>query len=320
MQVTASAPGKLVLYGDHAVVHGQPGIVTAVDHRYRVTATRLGEPLLRIKTATAPERTVRLGEGGWTFSAQTAFVEAAVKHLQQELSLDGGFRIVTDGPAQSYGLGSSSAVTVATLAATAALCDAALSRDWLYRMARAAVLEVQGTGSGLDVAASTYGGTLYLERAGAVPASVATDALPLVIAYSGTKVGTTGLIKRVASLRARQPDLVEALFAIAGRIAIRARSCLEDGRWQDLGTMTNLYQGLLEALGVGTADQARLIYAARSAGAWGAKLSGAGGGDCMFALAAGSARARVAAQITAAGGEVLQLATGAPGVRLHDEA
>lgn len=320
MQVTASAPGKLVLYGDHAVVYGQPGIVTAVDHRYRVTATRLGEPLLRIRTPVAPERTVRIGEAGWTLSPQTAFVEAAVRQLQQRISLDGGFRIVTDGPAQSYGLGSSSAITVATLAATASLCEAALSRDQLYRMAREAVLEVQGTGSGLDIAASTYGGTLYLERAGAVPAAVATDALPLVIAYSGTKVGTTSLIKQVASLRTRQPDLVEGLFAIAGRIAIRARSSLEDGRWQDLGTMTNLYQGLLEALGVGTADQARLIYAARGAGAWGAKLSGAGGGDCMFALVAGGDRARVATQITAAGGQVLQLATGAPGVRLHDKA
>lgn len=320
MQVTASAPGKLVLYGDHAIVHGRPGIVTAVDHRYRVTAARLGEPLLRIRTAMAPERTVRIGEADWTLSPQTAFVEAAVKRLQQEISLEGGFRIVTDGPAQSYGLGSSSAVTVATLAATAALCDAAPSRDQLYRMARAAVLDVQGTGSGLDVAASTWGGTLYLERAGAVPAAVATDALPLVVAYSGTKVGTTSLINQVASLRARQPDLVDALFALAGRIAIRARAYLEEGRWCELGTMTDLYQGLLESLGVGTADQARLIYAARSAGAWGAKLSGAGGGDCMFALAAGSDRARVAAQITAAGGQVLQLATGAPGVRLHDEA
>lgn len=320
MQVTASAPGKLVLYGDHAVVYGQPGIVTAVDHRYRVSATRLGEPLLRIRTAMAPERTVCIGEVGRAFSPQTAFVEAAVKRLQQELSLDGGFRIVTDGPAQSYGLGSSSAITVATLAATATLCDAALSRDQLYRMARAAVLEVQGTGSGLDVAASTWGGTLYLERAGAVPAAVATDTLPLVIAYSGMKVGTISLLHQVASLRARQPDVVDALFALAGRIVIRARACLEDGRWQDLGTMTNLYQGLLEALGVGTADLARQIYAARSAGAWGAKLSGAGGGDCIFVLVAGSDRSRVAAQITAAGGEVLQLATGAPGVMLHDEA
>ena len=55
MHVTASAPGKLVLFGDHAVVHGQPGIVTAVDLRYSVQAECLAEPLLRIETPTLPE-------------------------------------------------------------------------------------------------------------------------------------------------------------------------------------------------------------------------------------------------------------------------
>ena len=314
MHVTASAPGKLVIFGDHAVVHGHPGIVTAVDFRYRVRAERLAEPLLRIETPTMLERVVPLPAPGREYPAQTAYVEAALRQLFMRFPIDCGFHIRTQGPEQSFGLGSSSAITVATLAATARLCKVDLSRRDLYEMARAAVLDVQGAGSGLDVAAAVYGGTCYLERSGATPEPLAVAGLPVVIGYSGSKVSTSALLRQVASLRARQPDLIEAIFALMGRITIRARDSLLEGRWCDLGRLTNINQGLLEALGVNTARLTQLVFAARAAGAWGAKLSGAGGGDCMFALTDLARRAAVASQITAAGGEVIDVGCNAPGV------
>ena len=314
MQVTASAPGKLVLFGDHAVVHGQPGIVTAVDFRYRVKVEFLAEPLLRIDTPTLSERAVRLPVSGRKYLPETAYVEAALQQLLKHFPIDCGFHIRTQGPEQSYGLGSSSAITVATLAATARLCEIDLSRRDLYEMARAAVLDVQGAGSGLDVAAAVYGGTCYLERAGATPEPLAVAGLPVVIGYSGIKVGTTALIHQVASLRDGQPDLIDPIFALMGRLTMRARDCLLERRWCDLGRLTNVYQGLLDALGVNTASLARLIFSARAAGAWGAKLSGAGGGDCMFALTDVTRRAAVAAEIPAAGGEVIDIGCNAPGV------
>lgn len=315
MHVTADAPGKLMLYGEHAVVYGHPGIVTAVDVRYRVRAERLTAPLLRITTPAAPERELPLHTSGRYAHAETAFVEAALRQWLQRYPGDDGFHIRTQGPPQGYGLGSSSAITAATLAATARLCGHTLSRPELYEMARAAVLAVQGAGSGLDVAAAVYGGTCYLERAGATPEPLPVAELPLVIGYSGNKVSTTALLRQVAALRARQPDLLEPLFALTGRIAIRARACLLEQRWQDLGALTNIHQGLLDALGVSTSGLARLVHAAREAGAWGAKLSGAGGGDCMFALVDDAAREKVTAQISTAGGKVIEVACAAPGVQ-----
>ncbi len=314
MLVTASAPGKLVLFGDHAVVHGQPGIVTAVDFRYRVRAECLAEPLLRIETTALPAREVSLPAPGRIYHAETAYVEAALQQLLERFQINCGFHIRTQGPEQSFGLGSSSAITVATLAATARLCKIDLSRRDLYEMARAAVLDVQGAGSGLDVAAAVYGGTCYLERVGATPEPLAAGGLPIVIGYSGNKVGTSELLRQVARLRSRQPDLIDPIFALMGRISIRAHACLLEGRWCDLGKLTDIHQGLLDALGVNTASLARLIFAARAAGAWGAKLSGAGGGDCMFALTDKARRAEVAAQISAAGGEIIDVGCNAPGV------
>ena len=311
---TASAPGKLVLFGDHAVVYGQPGIVTAVNLRYRARVERIARPVLRISTPDLADRELPLRSPGSPFQPETAYVEAAVQQLKRRFSLDGGLRIRTQGPLQSFGLGSSSAITVATLAAISRLCELNLSRCELYALARAAVLAVQGAGSGLDVAAAVYGGTCYLERSGATPVPLTLDGLPLVIGYSGQKVSTTALLRQVAALRSRQPDLIEPVFALAGRIAIRARDCLLEARWRDLGALTNLHQGLLDALGVNTVALAQLIHAARDAGAWGAKLSGAGGGDCMFALTDVDRRADVVASITAAGGTALDFGCGAPGV------
>ena len=275
MHVTASAPGKLVLFGDHAVVHGQPGIVTAVDLRFHVQADMLAESILHLKTPGAPVQELPLPTAASRYREASAFVEAALLQLLQRFPVDCGFHIRTEGPVQSYGLGSSSAITVATLAATAQLCGLQLCRSDLYTMARAAVLDVQGAGSGLDVAAAVYGGTCYLEQAGAIPEPLTVPDLPLIIGYSGSKGGTTALLRQVAALRDQQPDLIESIFALIGRIAMRARSCLQDERWQELGQLANLHQGLLDALGVNTASLAQLIFSARDAGAWGAKLSGA---------------------------------------------
>ena len=319
MQVTASAPGKLVLFGDHAVVHGYPGIVTAVDRRYQVRARHIGAATLQVRTSAGRLHEVPFAALGKSQHPDIAYVVAAVNQLNARQALKRGLQLLTSGPRRSLGLGSSSAITVAALAAASRLCDFDLSPDELYCMARAAVLDVQGLGSGLDVAAAVYGGTSYLERGGEVPEALSVERLPIIIAYSGSKAGTVNLVKRVAGLRSRHPDLVEPVLCAMGRISIRARSCLEEGRWRDLGALTDINQGLLEALGVGTSQLANLVYAARAAQAWGAKLSGAGGGDCVFAWADDSIRTDVVAGLEAAGGEVAAIACNVPGVKVLDE-
>ena len=319
MQVTASAPGKLVLFGDHAVVHGYPGIVTAVDRRYQVSARRIDAAALQVRTSAGRLHEVPFAALGETQDPDIAYVVAAVNQLYARHPLKRGLQLLTSGPRRSLGLGSSSAITVAALAAASRLYNIDLSPGELYCMARAAVLDVQGLGSGLDVAAAVYGGTCFLERAGEIPEALSVERLPLIIGYSGSKAGTVNLVKRVAGLRSRHPDLVEPVLGAMGRISIRARSCLEEGRWRDLGALTDVNQGLLEALGVSTSQLANLVYAARSAHAWGAKLSGAGGGDCVFAWADDSIRADVTAGLEAAGGEVADIACNVPGVKVIDE-
>ena len=73
------------------------------------------------------------------------------------------------------------------------------------------------------------------------------------------------------------------------------------------------------ALGVDTDNTARLVFAARGAGAYGSKLSGAGGGDCVIALAPEDRRTAIEGALVSAGGMIVRSAPHAPGVRVEDE-
>ncbi len=314
MSITATAPGKLMLMGEHAVVYGFPCLVTAVDLRYRVTLTPTNDDTVTITTAQldAP-RTIPLSATGAEPPRETAFVEAVIARFRDHVGLANGFTLTTDGPEISYGLGSSSAVTVATAAVLNRFVGAGLDERGLFDTCYGAVIDVQGRGSGYDVASAIYGGTIYYRKEPFTVARLA-SAPSLVIGYSGRKVGTVGLVKGVADLRTRFPALMDPVFDTIGATVDAGHKALAEGNTATFGALTNLHSGLTDALGVNTGTLSRLVYAARDAGALGAKLSGAGGGDCMFALVTDATRAPVAAAITDAGGRVVRLAVDALGV------
>lgn len=322
MTVTASAPGKLVLFGDHAAVYGKPCLVTAVNLRYTVTVTPIDQPIVEIDTPDLRSRGETYQVHKANVSArnrpETAFVEAALAQIFQQHPTSTGFKIITDGPKISYGLGSSSAITAATLLTAAHSLGITLSLRELFDLSYAAVLDVQRTGSGIDLAAAIYGGTLYYVNKGEVIDPLPISELPIVIGYSGEKVSTTNLIAHVAALRSRQPALMDSLLHMLGDISTQARDAIMQTDWATLGDLMNIHQGILESFGVSTPQLARLIFASREAGALGAKLSGAGGGDCMFALAPAETQQAVETAITEAGGLVVQIPSGAPGVRLEN--
>ncbi len=319
--VTASAPGKLVLMGDHAAVYGYPCLVTTVDLRFSVTIQTHNTPIVEIDTPDlrAQDKVYQVALDALDAQNQreTAFVEAALKQFIQHFPTQNGFKIVTDGPRITYGLGSSSAITAAALAAAAYLQNISLTPRELFDLAYAAILDVQRTGSGVDLAAAVYGGTLYYVNKGEVIEPLSTGELPLVIGYSGSKVSTTNLIGQVAELRARQPQLMDPLLTMLGELASEGRQAVLQADWHTFGDLMNIHQGILDSFGVNTLPLAQLIFAAREAGAYGAKLSGAGGGDCMFAIAPETRRPAVESAIEQAGGLPVRFRSGVEGVRIH---
>ncbi|MBV7330694.1 mevalonate kinase [Chloroflexi bacterium TSY] len=320
-KVTASAPGKLMLFGEHAVVYGYPCLVTAVDMRVWVSVALQSEPQIDLDVSTSTrDYTIpvsSLSETKQTFPAEISFVMAVVQRIFRQFNLDTGLKISSKGPTDSHGLGSSSSVTVATATALNQLLDLGLTQSALFALCYSAVLDVQGRASGYDVAAGVYGGTLYYARQGQTIQPLAVENLPIVIGYSGNKAQTVQYVNQVYHLRQQQPELANHIFDLICRIVDKAHTAILRQKWQDVGQLMNINQGLLDSLGVNTLPLATIILAARDAGAWGAKLSGAGGGDCMFAICSETDLNLVGRAIEQVDAKRIDLETNVPGARIE---
>jgi mevalonate kinase len=314
----ASAPGKLMLYGDHAVVHGKPCIVTAVDQRIAVSIEKRSDSRV---TFTAPdlkfsyETTANQVRGPHPKEAK--FVLVAVNNFFEKFQVRSGLDIRTkaDIPGK-FGFGSSSASTVAALKALSEAFNKGIPERQLFELAYKTVLDVQGVGSGFDVAAATWGGTIWYSKAGSIEVNkLNVERLPLVVGWTGVSADTPELVRKVGDWIKSRPEEGLAFLAASERAVRSARAALMNSDWKSAGEQMNACQELLESAGVSSNELRALITAAKGAGAWGAKLSGAGGGDSMIALAPDERK--VADAIKQAGGTPIPVRINAPGVRLE---
>lgn len=320
MTVTVSAPGKLMLFGEHAVVYNRPCIVTAVGLRFYVTLEENSGSSITISSSLQSEQ-YKISVADLVHNAvypdAVSFVLAAIQHVYRKYGIDRGLAVTTQGPERSFGLGSSSAVTVATIKALSELFSLNLSLSEMFDLSYQAVLTIQKRASGFDVAAALYGGTIYFLTGGKTIIPLEVDKLPIIVGYSGKKVSTVNYVAAVNSLYEKHTWAIESIFELINQLTEKAKDKFLASDWITIGEFVNLNQGLLESLGVNTFDLAKLIFAARKAGALGAKLSGAGGGDCMFAIATPNSYDLVKQAITDAGGEIVNFDLNADGVRLE---
>ena len=318
--IKVSAPGKLMLFGEHAVVHGKPCIVTAVDQRMEVKAEFNGEdelvvnaPQLGIKNY---KRTVN-ELGSQEMPKQVSFVEAVVKRFYEKYGLKKGLNITTHSQfSHTFGFGSSSAITIATLKALSLLYKIRLTENEIFNLSYQSVLDIQGVGSGFDLAAALWGGTLLYKKAAKLVKQVKVKKLPFIVCYSGIKADTPTLVRQVEELKRRQPGKVNKIFRQMDKISLRTASLLAREEWVEIGRLMNENQRLLEELEVSTLLLEKLIKAALDAGAWGAKLSGAGGGDNIITLCSKEKRKRVERALIKGGGKIMKVKLNARGVKI----
>ena len=327
--ITSSAPGKLFLLGEYAVLHGAPALLAAVDRRVTVTVVpaeswRLHAPSIGIQQLDLDDAgqlpaalnsqtrsTLRL------FDTVRAMVRTRAGGGPFEISIDSA-DFSRDG--HKLGLGSSAAVASALTAALAEASGLYLDRAALFVLAQSAHRAAQnGTGSGGDIAASVYGGLLSY-TVGASPVALQwPNNLTMLAVVTGEGSATTDLVGRVNDFGAEHPLQHNEDLARLTRLAHTAQSALADGAEflrliDDYFLALALLDAHVEA-GIVTARHRELRAVAQRAGGV-FKTSGAGGGDVGLAFSASGADAeRLGAALTDAGASVVPLVLGAEGTR-----
>jgi mevalonate kinase len=274
----ARASGKVILLGEHAVVYGAPALAAGLDRGVTAVAEPAATATLRLG-----ERTVTAGDGSElsrAFAALSAVLGAPPLSVTAELELPAG-----------SGLGASAALGVGIARAVLAELEPALELS--SSEARARVLSAadawervfHGNPSGIDAAAAESGGCIRYSRADGPTTVKVARTLPLVIAIAGPPASTREMVEQVARLFERRPELREKSVGGIAALVENARLCVEAGDLPGLGKLMDLNQMLLAGLMLSTESIERACDAARRAGALGAKLTGAGGGGAVVALA-----------------------------------
>lgn len=309
----AESPAKVILFGEHFVVGGNSAISMTIDlptvvtvepqdsNQIHITSLDLGSeatfsPDGKLNASSGPKAEVTLRP---IFEAAN-FTLRRIEHPGRGLRLAVKSRVPI-----GMGLGSSAATAVATVSAVATLLGSSLSREQVFEAAYSLETMVHGQPSGIDQATVTYGGLISYRR-GRVDARLQASKPPfLIIGNTGKRRSTGEFVGRVTKLRQTQPQEYGKIASDAQRISENAVEALRKGSTQALGALMNENQRLLELVGVSSAELEKLISAARSAGALGAKLTGGGGGGCMIALVEEATQERVLRSIEAAGGQLV---------------
>lgn len=282
MAVEARAPGKLFLFGEHAILFGQPAVLIAVNRGVVVSADETGRRELVVK---AMGRVFRGGLGDEAaLSLLPRHVAAALKLYSGEIG-DRGLAIEIKSDIPFKGLGSSAAVTVALVAALDKLLRGRWSVEESVEKGYRIKLMAEGGGSIGDIAAAAHGGIVVVGRDGRprrLPAGIPRGCA-FVAVYTGVDADTMAAVKHVRHLVEEGPSAFSRLIGVMGEVAERGVEALVAGDASRLGALMNVAHGLLAAFGLSNEAVSRAVEAVKPY-SLGAKISGAGWGDCIVAL------------------------------------
>ena len=272
----ASAPGKIFLFGEHAVVYGKRALVTAINLRCFAEVRKRDD--FRISSP--------LGITGLDFEKHP-YISYAIKRFLEVRKISGADVQVESQIPIASGLGSSAAVTVAVLKALDAEYEANLSNEDIYELARQVELDVQGIASGTDPFISTYGGCwLIPERK-----PITIPSLEFLVVDSGKKSITGEMVKRVAELKEKFPGVVGEIMDAIDEISQAAIATIPqmklnsklNSKLDSISSLMFINQNLLRAIGVSIPEIDEIVDQLNSMGI-ASKLTGAGGGGCVIGI------------------------------------
>jgi mevalonate kinase len=280
--VKASAPGKIILFGEHAVVYGRPALAVPVTQVHAdVEISDGSRPGIWID---APDINIH-GELN-TFPsdhpiAATIHNFLFLSHVSPFPNLE--IKITSTIPVAS-GLGSGAAVTVALVRASATHLKHPMTDEEVNAFTYEIEKIHHGTPSGIDNTVVTYAKPIYFIKGQSMEALRVGQPFTIVIGDTGFPASTKESVEGVRRLWMYDKGRWETVFDKIGEISFTARRALEAGKSEMLGELMDENHALLQKMMVSSPELDQLVEAAKDAGAIGAKLSGGGRGGNMIAL------------------------------------
>jgi mevalonate kinase len=309
----ASAPAKVILFGEHFVVYGSPAILAAINKRISVDARTIihddHKIVIRSDIGVAGEYRDKgefnALEGGKKAKAvldplYRAIRQVLLKRNQKNIGIEVD---ISSKVPPGIGLGSSAASCVATVAAVDSLFQKNPSRQKVCELAIESERLIHKRTSGADCYVSTFGGLMqYSSKSKSFKNIETKGSLSLVIASTGITHSTSDLVAGVKRFKDTNKILFESLAKQASDICLQACSAIESGKCDKIGELMNENQIILQQIGISHHKVHDIIDICSKAGAIGAKITGAGGGGAVIALAASKQEStKIASHVTAAG-------------------
>lgn len=300
--IACSAPGKIILFGEHAVVYNRPAIAV---------------PFMGVRFKVSAFANIRGPEGQVSIDAPDISLQTTLDHLPADhpiaLVIHGVLAAlgIQSMPAVTLhfsstiplaaGLGSSAASAIALARAASSFLGHPLSDEQVSQIAYQAEQHQHGNPSGIDNTVIAYAKPVYFVRGQPFEFLKVSRPLNLIVADSGIASLTSEMVGALQQRRQANRDLHESWFDSIGEIGKQARRGIEAGNLELLGLLMSQNHEILQKMLISCKELDHLVESALQAGALGAKLSGGGGGGNMIALVRSGDEERMSAALQQAG-------------------
>ena len=303
--------GKTILFGEHFVVHGVPGIASAVDSAADSEVKKIAQGI-----KVTDERTGAKGYADKKKHQQLESIERMLVAMDMDPK-NVGLDIWLGGNLPGFsGLGASAASSVAIARAIAEEFGLNLSDEQINDVAYEAEKAYAGNPSGIDNTAATFGGLIWFKKnlqtgKNEIQQLNIREPVEIVIGNTGIVANTKAMVAGVGERKQANPEKYDPIFKQAEELAIKGKTALDAFELKKVGELMNQNHTLLQQIEVSCKELDHLVDLARKLGAYGAKMTGGGGGGCMLALTPGKdLQEKVATAIENEGFQVLRTKIG----------
>ena len=279
------APANTMILGEHSVVYGKPAIACALDQFVTIHWQTRQDSAINIYSSLGEHHTQL---DNITLHPKLTFVIAALQAFQSHLTCGLDIQVESEF-SSTIGLGSSAAVLAAMLSGLNTICKTEYDLIQLFEIGHRVIIDLQGRGSGTDLAASLSGGTLFFQPKTVLQPLPSIQKLnihlPLVLIYAGYKTPTAEVLRQVALAWQDKPNELEMLYRSMAQVTKQAFQALQNQELETFYQACNNYQILMDKLGVNDETIQKIIDAlTQCEHIHCAKISGSGLGDCVLGI------------------------------------